>query len=105
VVTAPDRPAVPLATDPDVPLHRLTLDVDDGRREVAAALVLAAGAEGLAESPDAIEAWFAHRPPSDHPALTRLAALGLACCAGVLWVLLVVLWLMPHWRVWLQKKA
>lgn len=34
-----------------------------------------------------------------------LSALGLACCAGVLWVLLIVLWLMPHWRAWLVKKA
>lgn len=34
-----------------------------------------------------------------------LSALGLACCAGVLWVLLIVLWLMPHWRSWLVKKA
>jgi predicted RND superfamily exporter protein len=33
-----------------------------------------------------------------------LAALGLACCAGVLWVLLIVLWLLPHWRVWLSRR-
>ena len=34
-----------------------------------------------------------------------LSALGLACCAGVLWVLLIVLWLMPHWRAWLVKSG
>ncbi len=33
-----------------------------------------------------------------------LAALGLACCAGVLWVLLIVLWLLPHWRAWLVRQ-
>lgn len=33
-----------------------------------------------------------------------LAALGLACCAGVLWVLLIVLWLLPHWRGWLVRQ-
>lgn len=33
-----------------------------------------------------------------------LAALGLACCAGVLWVLAIVLWLLPHWRGWLVRQ-
>jgi len=33
-----------------------------------------------------------------------LAALGLACCAGVLWVLLIALWLLPHWRGWLVRQ-
>ena len=33
-----------------------------------------------------------------------LSALGLACCAGVLWVLLIVLWLLPHWRGWLVRQ-
>lgn len=32
-----------------------------------------------------------------------LAALGLACCTGVLWVLLIVLGLLPHWRAWLAR--
>lgn len=34
-----------------------------------------------------------------------LSALGLACCAGVLWVLLFVLWLLPHWRAWMMRKG
>lgn len=33
-----------------------------------------------------------------------LAALGLACCAGVLWVLVIALWLLPHWRGWLVRQ-
>ncbi len=33
-----------------------------------------------------------------------LSALGLACCAGVLWVLVIVLWLLPHWRGWLVRQ-
>lgn len=33
-----------------------------------------------------------------------LAALGLACCAGVFWVLLIALWLLPHWRGWLVRQ-
>lgn len=33
-----------------------------------------------------------------------LSALGLACCSGVLWVLLIVLWLLPHWRAWLVRR-
>ena len=32
-----------------------------------------------------------------------LASLGLACCTGVLWVLLIVLGLLPHWRAWLAR--
>lgn len=30
-----------------------------------------------------------------------ISSLGLACCVGTLWILLVVLWLLPHWRRWL----
>ncbi len=30
-----------------------------------------------------------------------ISSLGLACCIGTLWILLVVLWLLPHWRAWL----
>lgn len=30
-----------------------------------------------------------------------ISSLGLACCLGTLWILLIVLWLLPHWRVWL----
>lgn len=29
-----------------------------------------------------------------------IASLGLACCVGTGWILLIVLWLLPHWRVW-----
>lgn len=38
-----------------------------------------------------------------------ISSLGLACCVGTLWILLIVLWLLPHWRSWLNpglaKKA
>lgn len=30
-----------------------------------------------------------------------ISSLGLACCLGTLWILLIVLWLLPHWRAWL----
>lgn len=30
-----------------------------------------------------------------------ISSLGLACCVGTLWILLIVLWLVPHWRAWL----
>lgn len=30
-----------------------------------------------------------------------ISSLGLACCLGTLWIMLIVLWLLPHWRVWL----
>ncbi len=30
-----------------------------------------------------------------------VASLGMACCAGTVWIMLLVLWLLPHWRVWL----
>jgi len=30
-----------------------------------------------------------------------VASLGVACCIGTSWILLLVLWLLPHWRVWL----
>jgi predicted exporter len=30
-----------------------------------------------------------------------ISSLGLACCVGTLWILLIVLWLLPHWRRWL----
>jgi predicted RND superfamily exporter protein len=33
-----------------------------------------------------------------------IASLGLACCVGTAWILLIVLWLLPHWRVWLAPK-
>lgn len=33
-----------------------------------------------------------------------IASLGLACCVGTAWILLIVLWLVPHWRVWLARK-
>jgi uncharacterized protein len=32
-----------------------------------------------------------------------VASLGLACCIGTCWILLLVLWLLPHWRVWLFR--
>ena len=32
-----------------------------------------------------------------------ISSLGLACCLGTLWIMLIVLWLLPHWRVWLGK--
>ena len=31
-----------------------------------------------------------------------IASLGLACCVGTGWILLIVLWLLPHWRVWMR---
>lgn len=31
-----------------------------------------------------------------------ISSLGLACCVGTLWILLIVLWLLPHWRAWLK---
>lgn len=34
-----------------------------------------------------------------------ISSLGLACCLGTLWILLVVLWLLPHWRRWLCGTA
>lgn len=30
-----------------------------------------------------------------------ISSLGLACCLGTLWILMIVLWLLPHWRSWL----
>jgi predicted RND superfamily exporter protein len=33
-----------------------------------------------------------------------IASLGLACCVGTGWILLIVLWLVPHWRVWLARR-
>jgi predicted exporter len=30
-----------------------------------------------------------------------VASLGTACAAGTVWILLLVLWLLPHWRCWL----
>lgn len=33
-----------------------------------------------------------------------IASLGLACCVGTCWILLIVLWLLPHWRVWLSRR-
>ncbi|MEY4484128.1 MAG: hypothetical protein RL693_1580 [Verrucomicrobiota bacterium] len=32
-----------------------------------------------------------------------VASLGTACCIGTLWILLFVLWLLPHWRVWICR--
>jgi hypothetical protein len=34
-----------------------------------------------------------------------IASLGLACCVGTAWILLIVLWLLPHWRVWLSRRV
>ena len=31
-----------------------------------------------------------------------ISSLGLACCVGTLWIRLIVLWLLPHWRAWLK---
>lgn len=31
-----------------------------------------------------------------------ISSLGLACCVGTVWILLIVLWLLPHWRTWLK---
>lgn len=31
-----------------------------------------------------------------------ISSLGLACCVGTIWILLIVLWLLPHWRAWLK---
>ncbi|HYF36109.1 MAG TPA: MMPL family transporter [Prosthecobacter sp.] len=33
-----------------------------------------------------------------------ISSLGLACCLGTLWILLIVLWLLPHWRAWLSPR-
>ncbi|MES2594980.1 MAG: MMPL family transporter [Verrucomicrobiota bacterium] len=33
-----------------------------------------------------------------------ISSLGLACCLGTLWILMIVLWLLPHWRAWLGAK-
>jgi len=33
-----------------------------------------------------------------------VASLGVACCIGTSWILLLVLWLLPHWRVWMTGK-
>jgi predicted RND superfamily exporter protein len=33
-----------------------------------------------------------------------IVSLGLACCVGTAWILLIVLWLLPHWRAWLAPK-
>jgi predicted RND superfamily exporter protein len=33
-----------------------------------------------------------------------IASLGLACCIGTGWILLIVLWLLPHWRAWLSRS-
>ncbi len=34
-----------------------------------------------------------------------ISSLGLACCVGTLWIMLIVLWLLPHWRSWLAGKT
>jgi len=34
-----------------------------------------------------------------------ISSLGLACCLGTLWILMIVLWLLPHWRAWLGGKS
>ncbi len=33
-----------------------------------------------------------------------VASLGIACAAGTVWILLLVLWLLPHWRCWLDRR-
>lgn len=33
-----------------------------------------------------------------------ISSLGLACCVGTVWILLIVLWLLPHWRAWLKAR-
>lgn len=33
-----------------------------------------------------------------------ISSLGLACCLGTLWIMLIVLWLVPHWRAWLGTR-
>lgn len=33
-----------------------------------------------------------------------IVSLGLACCVGTGWIMLIVLWLLPHWRVWLGGR-
>jgi predicted RND superfamily exporter protein len=30
-----------------------------------------------------------------------ISSLGLACCLGTFWIMLIALWLLPHWRAWL----
>jgi predicted RND superfamily exporter protein len=34
-----------------------------------------------------------------------ISSLGLACCLGTLWILMIVLWLLPHWRAWITPAA
>lgn len=34
-----------------------------------------------------------------------VASLGTACAAGTVWILLLVLWLLPHWRCWLFGRV
>jgi hypothetical protein len=34
-----------------------------------------------------------------------VASLGTACAAGTVWILLLVLWLLPHWRCWIFGKS
>jgi uncharacterized membrane protein YdfJ with MMPL/SSD domain len=34
-----------------------------------------------------------------------VASLGTACAAGTVWILLLVLWLLPHWRCWMFGGA
>ncbi len=34
-----------------------------------------------------------------------ISSLGLACCLGTLWILMIVLWLLPHWRAWITPTA
>jgi predicted RND superfamily exporter protein len=34
-----------------------------------------------------------------------ISSLGLACCLGTLWILMIVLWLLPHWRAWVTPTA
>jgi uncharacterized protein len=34
-----------------------------------------------------------------------ISSLGLACCLGTLWILMIVLWLLPHWRAWITPVA
>ncbi|WP_170156961.1 MMPL family transporter [Roseimicrobium gellanilyticum] len=34
-----------------------------------------------------------------------VASLGTACAAGTVWILLLVLWLLPHWRCWIFGRT
>jgi predicted RND superfamily exporter protein len=34
-----------------------------------------------------------------------VASLGTACAAGTVWILMLVLWLLPHWRCWVSGRA